>query len=87
MANPLNSLFQPQSPALSVDFSKFQQAAQMLKSAQNPSAVISQIAQQNPQMRQIVQMCQGRDPRQLFIDECRRRGIDPEQAMRSMGLH
>lgn len=82
MGNPLLNGAQTQMPNLS----GFQQLASMLKSAQNPSAALNMLAQKNPQMQQIMQMCSGKNPKDVFITECQRRGIDPGQAMQQMGL-
>ena len=35
------------------------------------------LAQQNPAIAQIMQMCQGQDPQKMFYELCRQRGIDP----------
>ena len=45
-----------------------------------------QLAQQNPQVAQIMQMCQGKNPKEVFLQECQRRGIDPQQIMNQLGL-
>lgn len=58
----------------------------MMKSAQNPQQALSAIAQKNPQLNSIMQMCAGKNPRDVFVAECQKRGIDPEQAIRQMGL-
>lgn len=78
MQNPLLSGMQMQTP----NFSGFHQLASMMKTAQNPMAML----QQNPQFAAVIQMCNGKNPRDVFIAECQRRGIDPEQAMQQMGL-
>lgn len=84
MGNPLLSGTQTQTQM--PNLSGFQQLANMLKSAQNPSAALNMLAQKNPQMQQIMQMCSGKNPKDVFIAECQRRGIDPAQAMQQMGL-
>lgn len=84
MENLLNSLFQ-QSQTAQIN-PQFQQMAQMLKSAQNPAAVLQTLAQSNPQMQQIMQMCAGKNPRDVFVQACQQRGIDPQQAMQQLGL-
>lgn len=56
----------------------------MLRAAKNPQAAIVQAAQQNPQLGAVMQMCQGRDPQEVFSDECRKHGLDPNQAMQQI---
>lgn len=50
-----------------------------MRMVQNPQMAFQQMAQQNPQMQQILQMCQGQNPKDLFYSLCKQRGIDPEQ--------
>lgn len=38
----------------------------------NPMA----LAQQNPQLAQVMQMCKGQNPEQVFYAMCKQRGID-----------
>lgn len=90
MANPLNQIL-GQAPAPMNNQSaqmvqSFQRMAQMLKGIKNPEAAMMQLAQQNPQVAQIMQMCQGKNPKEVFLQECQRRGIDPQQIMNQLGL-
>ena len=83
MANLLNSLFQPQQTQIN---SQLKQAVQLFKSAQDPNAVLQLIAQKNPQMNQIIQMCSGKNPRDVFIEECNKRGIDPQSIIQQLDI-
>lgn len=56
----------------------------ILRAAKNPQAAIMQAAQQNPQLGAVMQMCQGRNPQDVFSDECKKHGIDPNQAMQQI---
>lgn len=90
MANPLNQILgQAQAPMNNQSaqmVQSFQRMAQMLKGVNNPEAAMMQLAQQNPQVAQIMQMCQGKNPKEVFLQECQRRGIDPQQIMNQLGL-
>lgn len=44
----------------------------------------SQLAQQNPMFNQVLQMCKGQDPQQLFMTMCKQRGVDPEAILREL---
>lgn len=84
MANLLSSLFpQAQTPQINP---QFQQMAQVLKAAQNPTAALNTMVQNNPQLQQVMQMCAGKNPRDVFMQACKQRGIDPQQAMQQLGL-
>lgn len=50
-----------------------------LNMMKNPQGTIQQMAQSNPQLNQVLQMCQGRNPKDVFYSVCQQRGIDPEQ--------
>lgn len=43
-------------------------------------------AQQNPAMAQVMQMCQGKDPRQMFYELCRQKGVDPETILNELRM-
>lgn len=52
---------------------------QMLNGSQNPAALMNMLAQQNPQVAQAMNMCRGKNPRDVFFAECKNRGIDPNE--------
>lgn len=50
-----------------------------LNMMKNPQVAMQQMAQSNPQLNQVLQMCQCRNPKDVFYSVCQQRGIDPEQ--------
>lgn len=52
---------------------------QNLRSVQNPEAVINTLASKNPLLGSVMRMIGGRDPKQVFYEECQRQGIDPNE--------
>lgn len=67
------------------------QAAQQLKKImatiqvmKNPQQAITQMAQQDPQLNAVMQMCQGRNPQDVFAEQCNAHGVDPQAAMRQI---
>lgn len=46
----------------------------------NPMAVM----QQNPMLNQVMQMCQGQNPEQLFYTMCKQRGVDPSMILNEL---
>lgn len=67
------------------------QAAQQLKRVmgtiqmvKNPRQAIMQMAQQDPQLGAVMQMCQGRNPQDVFAEQCMQHGIDPQSAMQQI---
>lgn len=53
----------------------------MLRAAQNPQQAFMQAAQNNPALNTVMQMCNGKDPQQVFYAECQRRGVNPEDIL------
>jgi hypothetical protein len=53
----------------------------MMRAMSNPQQAIAQMAGQNPQINTIMQMCQGKDPKDVFYAECEKRGVDPESIL------
>lgn len=50
----------------------------------NPNAFMQQMSQNNPMFNQVMQMCNGQDPEQVFRAACKARGIDAEQFIREL---
>lgn len=89
MANPLVSMGAPlKNPVVNPNMDAIKQAAQsakrmmgMLQAVKDPQKALMMAAQQNPQLNAVMQMCQGRNPEQLFREECQKAGINPEEVM------
>lgn len=50
-----------------------------MKMAQNPSQAMENLCQSNPQIKSVVDMCKGKDPKDVFMDQCKAQGIDPQE--------
>lgn len=63
--------------------------AGILQTAKNPQAALMQAAQQNPMLGNIMQMCQGRNPKEVFYAQCKQHGADADSIisqLRQAGL-
>lgn len=49
-----------------------------IKMAQNPSQAIEELSRQNPRVKQMMDMCKGRNPKDVFIEQCESMGYDPK---------
>lgn len=58
----------------------FARAVETFKSSPNQQQTLQALAQVNPQVRDIMNMCNGRDPKQVFMQECQNRGINLQYA-------
>lgn len=78
MANPLmNNMNNPQMGINPQALQSIKQMMSAFKNMSNPQQALMQMAQQNPQINSVMQMLNGRNPKDMFMEECQKRGIDP----------
>lgn len=88
MANPLMGMMGGV-PAPGMNMGVIQQMKQamgMFRAMKNPQQALQMIAQQNSESAAILQMAQGKNPVEIFREECRKHGKDPKQMMKELGL-
>ena len=58
----------------------------MIRSARNPQAMVQSLAQNNPQMKQVMDIVNqsGGDPKTAFYKMAEEKGIDPEEILRQI---
>lgn len=56
----------------------------MLSNAINPQAMLMQIASKQPKMKQILDMVGNGDPKQIFFNACKQKGVIPDQILSKM---
>lgn len=67
----------------------FVMLAQLVQSGGNPTAMISRMAQQNPQIAQSMQMLSGRRPQelqQIAMNLAQQKGLDLNAVIRGLGI-
>lgn len=64
---------------MSAQIQSVKRMANMLKGKSNPQQMLQMVAQQNPQMSQIMNMVNGSgmSPKQMFMNMAQQQGIDP----------
>lgn len=79
----MNNLYQQltQNQPLPNNLQQIKQMANLFKNAKNPQQLISNMVNQNPQMRQMMNTLQnsGKSPKDLFYEMAKQKGIDPNQ--------
>lgn len=56
-----------------------------VRSASNPNALLNSMAEQNPQLKEIMTMVNsGKSPRDLFYAKAKEMGVDPEDIVRQL---
>lgn len=66
------------------DIQQIKQTMNALRGLKNPQQAIMQAAQKNPQLNAVLQMCQGRNPQEVFAEECKKYGVNSDAAMRQI---
>lgn len=97
MANPLSRFLVQQPGQVSVQsdvvpgqglnqqmLNGLQNMVNMFNGSNQKEAVMQALASANSQMAEIMQLCNGRNPKEAFIEGCRQRGIDPQYALTIM---
>ena len=69
-----NQQFQP---------NQFKQMLNAVRNSKNPQQLFMNMAQQNPQMNQVMNMIQssGKSPKELFYQLAQQKGVDPNQIL------
>lgn len=80
MSNPLNGN-NMQNFGTSMPMTQLKNILTLVNAQQNPQAILQQVAQKNPQMAQVMQLVQGRNPQEVFYDMCKQKGVDPESIL------
>lgn len=67
------------SPLSQSNMGNIKQMINLIKGKNNPNQMLQMLAQQNPQVSQIMNMLNGShmSPKQLFMQAAQQRGIDP----------
>lgn len=53
------------------------QVVNQIRQSGNPQAALNAMAKQNPNIKNAIDMCQGKNPEQVFNQICQQNGIDP----------
>lgn len=85
MANPFKQNIPQAQPTAQVgNLAPLKNMMTMLNGAQNPQAALNMIAQQNPQMAQVMQLVQGRNPQEVFYEMCKQKGVNPDDILNQL---
>lgn len=65
------------------NLSQIKQMMNMVRSAGNPQAMLQSMVQNNPQMRQVMDIVNqsGGDPKTAFYKMAEEKGVDPDQVL------
>lgn len=81
MQNPMLQALRSQ--PVNNNLSQIKNMMNMIRSARNPQAMLQSMMQNNPQMRQVMDLINqsGGDPKAAFYKLAQEKGIDPQQIL------
>ena len=81
MQNPMLQALRSQ--PVNNNLSQIKNMMNMIRSARNPQAMLQSMMQNNPQMRQVIDLISqsGGDPKAAFYKLAQEKGIDPQQIL------
>lgn len=56
------------------------QLARMMNGGMNPQSMISQV----PQLQQVLNMCKGQNPKDVFYSMCKQQGVNPDEILNQL---
>lgn len=56
----------------------------MFRSSSNPQQMLMQAAQQNPAIGTVMQMCNGKNPKDVFYEQCQKMGVNPDDIINQL---
>lgn len=83
----MNSLYQQLQGASSMpNLNNLKQMMGLFKGANNPQQLLANLVNQNPQMRQVIQLVNssGKSPKDLFYQLAKQRGVDPNEILKQL---
>lgn len=81
MQNPMLQALK--SSQVNSNLNQIKQMMNLVKSAGNPQAMLQSMAQNNPQMKQVLNLIgqSGGDPKTAFYKMAEEKGVDPEEIL------
>ena len=56
----------------------------MFRAASNPQQMLMQAAQHNPAIGTVIQMCNGKNPKDVFYEQCQKMGVNPDEIINQL---
>lgn len=63
---------------------QIKQMMTMMNAAANPQQALMQAAQQNPALNAVMQMCSGKNPKDVFYAMCQQSGVNPDDVLNQL---
>lgn len=56
----------------------------MFRASSNPQQMLMQAAQHNPAIGTVMQMCNGKNPKDVFYEQCKKMGVNPDDIINQL---
>lgn len=56
----------------------------MFRASSNPQQMLMQAAQHNPAIGTVMQMCMGKNPKDVFFEQCQKMGVSPDDIINQL---
>lgn len=56
----------------------------MFRASSNPQQMLMQAAQHNPAIGTVMQMCMGKNPKDVFYEQCQKMGVNPDDIINQL---
>ena len=82
----MNNLYQQMNTKNLLSNNNVQQMANVMKTMRNPQAMLNQLSQNNPQVKELITMLQtsGKSPKDMFYQMAQEKGVDPEEVLKML---
>ena len=83
----MNPLMQGMGMTSGVNPQALQQVKRMMnmfRAVSNPQQMLMQAAQQNPAIGTVMQMCNGKNPKDVFYEQCQKMGVNPDDIINQL---
>lgn len=79
----MNNLYRQMNTKNLLSNNNLQQTVNMMKTMRNPQAMLNQLSQSNPQVKELMTMLQtsGKSPKDMFYQVAQEKGVDPEEVL------
>lgn len=82
MSNPLMGMIGGTSG--NNQFGMIQKMMGYMRGVQNPGAMLQNMAQNNPNIKKALDMCNGRNPKDVFMEICQKNGMNPNDIVNKL---
>lgn len=66
------------------NIAQLKEAYNMVSNSSNPRAMLNYLAKTNPNLAMAMQICNGQNPKDIFYEMCKQRGVNPDDILNQL---